>query len=162
VSDAIPVDHRAPLRTATRLPARRVLVVANQTVTSTTLITELRAQAKRGPVHFRLVVPALNSHLRHWLSDTDDAVLAARRRGEDAAATLTSHGLAVSVEVGDSVPLLAIGDALSQFDADEILISTLPPDRSHWLENNLVELARSRFDTPVRHVIASEDVVLAA
>jgi GABA permease len=150
------------MRKTTPSPTRRVLIVANQTATSSTLIAELRAQAKRGPVHFHLVVPALNSHLRHWLSDTDDAVFAARRRSEEAVAALTSYGLLVSVEVGDSVPLLAIGDALSQFRADEIVISTLAPSRSHWLEHNLVELTRGRFETPVRHVIAGEDVALAA
>jgi hypothetical protein len=160
--DRFAVTHPAPLRDATPLPARRVLVVANQTATSSPLINELRILAKRGPVHFHLVVPALNSHLRHWLSDTDAAVLAARRRGEDALATLKSHGLPTTMEVGDSVPLLAIGDALSQFPADEIVISTLPPNRSHWLEHDLVELARGRFDVSVRHVIAGEDVALAA
>jgi GABA permease len=162
VPDTIPANGHARMRTATLSPARRVLIVANQTATSPTLIAELRAQAKHGPVESHLVVPALNSHLRHWLSDTDDAVLAARARSEDAMAELESHGLPVSVEVGDSVPLLAIGDALSQFHADEIVISTLPPNRSHWLEHNLVELARSRFDLPVKHVIAVQEVVLAA
>jgi GABA permease len=160
--DRIPVKDHARVREVTSVPVRRVLIVANQTATSSALITELQAQTKRGRVDFHLVVPALNSHLRHWLSDTDDAVSAARRRGEDAVAVLESHGLPASVEVGDSVPLLAIEDALSQFDADEILISTLPPSRSHWLEHNLVELARSRFEVPVHHVIAGEDVALAA
>jgi GABA permease len=162
VPDTIPASNHARLREVETLPARRVLIVANQTAASSALITDLRAQAKRGPVHFHLVVPALNSHLRHWLSDTDDAVSAARRRSDDALAALESHGVPVTVEIGDSVPLLAIGDALSQFDADEILISTLPPSRSHWLEHNLVELARNRFDVPVRHVIAGADVALAA
>src|ERR1700761_6852999 len=131
--DTVAVTDPARLHNAAPVPERRVLVVANQTATSSALISELRAQARRGPVHFHLVVPALNSHLRHWLSDTDDAVLAARRRGEVALAILKSHGLLVSIEVGDSVPLLAIGDALSQFPADEIVISTLPAARSHWL-----------------------------
>jgi hypothetical protein len=160
--DTIPARNHTRLRKVTPSPARRVLIVANQAATSSALITELQAQTKRGSVDFHLVVPALNSHLRHWLSDTDDAVSAARRRGEDALAVLKSHGLPISVEIGDSVPLLAIGDALSQFQADEILISTPPANRSHWLEHNLVELARSHFDVPVRHVIASEDVELAA
>jgi len=160
--DTIPASSPARLRNATALPTRRVLIVANQTATSSVLIDELRVQAGRGPVHFHLVVPALNSHLRHWLSDTDDAVLAARHRGEDALAILKSHGLPISMEVGDSVPLLAIGDALAQFPADEIVISTLPPTRSHWLEHDLVELARGRFDVSVRHLIAGEDVALAA
>jgi hypothetical protein len=160
--DTIPAGSPARLRNTSPLPARRVLVVANQTATSRPLIDELLAEAKRGPVHFHLVVPALNSHLRHWLSDTDDAVRAARRRGADALATLKSHGLPITMEVGDSVPLLAIGDALSQSPADQIVISTLPPGRSHWLEHDLVELARDRFDVSVRHVIAGEDVALAA
>jgi GABA permease len=162
VPDTIPANDHDRLRTITPLPARRVLIVANQTATSSTLVTELQAQTKRGRVAFHLVVPALNSHLRHWLSDTDHAVSAARRRSEDALAVLESHGLPVSVEIGDSVPLLAIGDALAQFPADEILISTLPPSRSHWLEHGLVELARTRFDVPVRHLIAPEEAVLAA
>jgi GABA permease len=162
VSDTIPADSQASLRKVTALPAHRMLIVANQTATSSALITELHAQAQRRPVEFHLVVPALNSHLRHWLSDTDAAVSAAQRRGEDAQAVLRARGLTISVEIGDSVPLLAIGDALAQFPADEILISTLPPDRSHWLEHNLVDRARSQFNVPVRHVIAGADVVLAA
>ncbi|MGH3262128.1 MAG: hypothetical protein ACRDNS_09055, partial [Trebonia sp.] len=158
----IPAEGHARLRGVDPSPVQRVLIVANQTANSPALIAELRYRAGRSPVTFHLVVPALNSRLRHWLSDTDDAVLAARRRGEDALAALRSHGLSISVEIGDSVPLLAIDDALSQFHADEIVISTLPPNRSHWLEHQLVDLARRRFDVPVRHVVAGEDVVLAA
>jgi GABA permease len=162
VPETIPADSRAPLRKVNPLPVQNVLVVANQTATSPALIAELRDRAQRGPVRFHLVVPALNSHLRHWLSDTDDATLAARRRSEDALAVLNSHGLPVTTEIGDSVPLLALGDALSQFPADEIVISTLPPNRSHWLEHKLVDRARRDFSAPVRHVIAGEEVVLAA
>ena len=66
------------------------------------------------------------------------------------------------MEIGDSVPLLAIGDALAQFPADEIVVATLPPNRAHWLEQNLVVLARRKFNVPVRHVIAREEVALAA
>lgn len=141
---------------------RRVLVVANQTANSPALAAELRDRAKRGPVCFHLVVPALNSRLRHWLSDTDSAVGTARRRGEAALEALRSHGLTVTMEIGDSVPLLAIIDALSEFEADEIIISTLPPDRSHWLEAKLVERARRCFDVPVRHVIGLQEAAAAA
>lgn len=72
---------------------------------------------------------------------------------------LAAHGLAGSVEVGDSVPLLAIEDSLARFAADEIVISTLPPNRSHWLEQDLVERVRGRFDIPTWHVIAEEAVL---
>ena len=160
--DTMPANRSTRVRTVNRGPARRVLIVANQTATSAALISDLHSRVKRGPVILHLVVPALNSHLRHWLSDTDEAVSAARRRAEHAETVLRFHGLPITVEVGDSVPLLAIGDALAQFDADEILISTLPPNRSHWLEHNLVELARDRFDLPLSHVIAGEEIMRAA
>lgn len=160
--DTNPASDHGSLREINRSPVQRVLVVANQTATSATLIRELRDRGDRGPVHFHLVVPALNSRLRHWLSDTDDAVSAAHRRGERALSVLKSFGLSSSVEVGDSVPLLAIGDALLQSHADEIVICTLPPDRSHWLEHNLVERTRREFQIPVWHLIAREDVGLAA
>ena len=153
--DVHPIEDRAPLPAAAGSPARRILVIANQTVTSAALIQELRDRAVRGPVLIHLVVPALNSRLRHWLSDCDDAVSAARRRAADALVALESQGLTVSAEVGDSVPLLAIEDALSQFAADEILISTLPPAQSHWLEQDLVDRTRRRFGVPVSHVIAA-------
>jgi GABA permease len=160
--DAIPATDDSRLRSVDRPPLRRVLVVANQTANSPALIAALRDRAQRGPTRFHLVVPALNSRLRHWLSDTDDAVSAAGRRSQDALAVLRSHGLSMSVEVGDSVPLLAIEDALAQFPADEIVISTLPADRSHWLEHDLVDLARDQFEVPVRHVVAATEVGLAA
>jgi GABA permease len=156
------MNGHALLRSTTRAQARRLLVVANQTATSPELIAALRERSAREPVRLHLVVPALNRRLRHWVSDTDEAVSAARRRAEDARAVLMATGLEVSVEIGDSVPLHAIDDALAQFDADEIVISTLPPSQSHWLEHNVVEHARDRFDLPVGHVVASEHRTLAA
>jgi len=143
-----------PAQTAT--PARRVLVVAHQTATSVALVSQLRARAGSGQACFHLVVPALNGRLQHWLSDVDGALSAAHRRCEEAVAVFASHGLSVRAEVGDSVPLLAIEDALVQFAADEIVISTLPPSRSHWLEQGLVDRARQRFDVPIVHVVADE------
>ena len=162
MSDTVTANRDTRLHDPSRSHVRRVLVVANQAGTDPALLTALRDRAERGAVSFHLVVPALNTRLRHWLSDTDDAVSVACRRGDDAVAVLASHGLTVSMEIGDSVPLLAIDDAMAQFHAEEIVISTLPPDRSHWLEHDLVALAGRRFSVPVRHVIAADDVALAA
>lgn len=136
----------------------KVLIVANQTADSPALIATLEQRAKDEPVRFHLVVPALNSRMRHWLSDTDRAVLTAHQRGEHARAVIADHGITVSVEIGDGVPLVAISDALSRFPADEIIISTLPVDRSHWLEHDLINRSRRMFDLPVTHVIAADEV----
>ena len=44
-------------------------------------------------------------------------------------------------------------DALRLFGADEIIISTHPEGRSHWLERGIVEAARERFAVPITHVV---------
>ena len=44
-------------------------------------------------------------------------------------------------------------DALRLFGADEIIISTHPEGRSHWLEQKVVESARERFAVPITHVV---------
>ncbi len=155
--ETLQLSGRARLRPTTDSPIRRVLVIANQTATSPRLIAELQDCSARGPVDLHLVVPALNSRVSHWLSATDGALSDARRRAADAKAVLMAHGLDVSVEIGDSVPVLAIDDALADFDADEIVISTLPPSQSHWLEHDVFKLARDRFGVPFRHVVGSDD-----
>lgn len=156
--DTHPARDPERLPTAARTNERRILVVANQTATSAALIEDLCARADSGPLRVHLVVPALNSRLRHWLSDVDDALSVARRRAEETMAVLASRGLTTSAEVGDSVPLLAIEDALSEFAADEIVICTLPPTQSHWLEQDLVDRARVRFGVQVSHLVVEERV----
>jgi len=39
------------------------------------------------------------------------------------------------------------------FGPDELIISTHPPERSHWLERGVVAGARERFALPVTHVV---------
>jgi hypothetical protein len=154
-------DHRAPgeLPPATD---QQVLIIAGAAATSPELIAELRAGLQRGAVRFHLVVPALNSRLRHWCSDTDQAVLTAQQRGDEARAVMAAHGIPLTVEIGDPVPWLAIDDALARFPADEILVATSPAHRSHRLERHLVKMAGHRAGLPVDHVNAVHDARCAA
>ncbi len=100
-----------------------------------------------------MVCPALNSVVRHWASDDDAARAAAQRRLETSLAQLAREGVDARGEVGDGDPLQAMEDALRTFGADEIVISTHPPGRSNWLERNVVEQARGRYDVPITHVV---------
>jgi GABA permease len=52
------------------------------------------------------------------------------------------------------MPIPAIDDALLHFDADLIVISTHPPERSRWLRKDIVGKARQKYSLPVRHVIS--------
>ena len=100
-----------------------------------------------------VVCPALNSQVRHWVSDEDGARAAAQRRLDASLTRLRREGIQADGEVGDGDPLQAMEDALRTFGADEIVISTHPEGRSNWLERNVVGGARDRFDVPITHVV---------
>ena len=70
-----------------------------------------------------VVAPALNSRLRHWVSDDDTALRRARARLTAFVERLERRGSHAEGRVGDSDPLLAINDALVTFRADEIVIA---------------------------------------
>jgi hypothetical protein len=132
---------------------RRILVIANETVGGRAL-TELIHERSEGVREEVLVVtPALNSPLRHWTSDEDSARAAAQGRLDASLGRLHSLGVQARGEVGDSDPLQAIEDALRTFGPDEIILSTHPEGRSHWLERGVVDKARERFAVPITHVV---------
>lgn len=134
-------------------PAHRVLVVANETVAGGELLELLGRKAQGVSEEMLLVCPALNSRVRTWTSDEDGARAAAQERLDASLARLGEAGVSARGEIGDGDPLQALEDALRLFPADEIVVSTHPPGRSHWLELGVVEQARVRFDVPVTHVV---------
>ena len=133
--------------------ARRILVVANETVGGKTLRDCIEAKSEGYRAEVLVVTPALNSPLKHWVSDDDEARAAAQERLDSSLARLRSAGVEARGEVGDGDPLQAAEDALRTFGADEIIISTHPEGRSNWLERGVVERARERFTVPVTHVV---------
>jgi GABA permease len=133
----------------------RVLVVANETVGGRTLLDELGRRTAGGPSEIYVVVPALtSSRLEHLAHDVDGAIAEARRRLDASLAAMRAAGLDARGEVGDHHdPNTAIEDALRGFAADEVIVSTHPPERSKWLESGVVERARSEIPLPVSHVV---------
>ncbi len=132
---------------------RRILVIANETVGGERLRDEIRRRSEGYEEQVLVVTPALNSPLRHWASDEDGARVEAQKRLNASLDRLRALGIAAKGEVGDGEPLQAMEDALRLFGADEIIISTHPVGRSHWLEKNVVESARERFAVPITHVV---------
>lgn len=131
----------------------RILVVANETVEGDELLAAIRRIDAGRLADVHVVCPALNSKLRHWTSDEDGARGAAQARLERSLDRLRAAGLGASGEVGDADPVQAIEDSLRVFGADDIVLATHPPGRSHWLESGVVEAVRERFVVPVTHVI---------
>jgi hypothetical protein len=146
-----------PPRVAPTLPhpegERRILVIANETVGGRALQDVIREKSVGVQEHVLVVSPALNSPLRHLASDEDQARADAQARLDRSLAKLRDAGISARGEVGDADPLQAIEDALRTFGPDEIVISTHPEGRSHWLERGVVSGARDRFAVPVTHVV---------
>ena len=102
-----------------------------------------------------VVAPAVNSRLRRWASDEDRARRGAAERLSVHLAQLERRGLHAEGRVGDADSLLAIGDALATFPADEIVIAGAVPD-----VEKLIARARKRFQVPTTRV--AEPMPLAA
>lgn len=149
-------DRRLPLREAAEQcrreddGRRRILVVANETLRGDELRAEL---AGREAALLRVVAPVLPSRAHYVASDIDRELGDARDRLDDTLAWAAAQGLDATGRVSDMTPLTAIEDELRTFPADELLISTHPPQRSRWLESGLVERARAELEIPVTHVV---------
>jgi hypothetical protein len=132
---------------------QRILVIANETVAGRALREAVEDAAEGYRANVLVVSPALNSPLRHWASDEDQARAAAEERIRRSIAELEKLGISARGEVGDADPVQAIEDALRTFGADRIVISTHPEGRSNWLERGVVTSARERFAVPITHVV---------
>jgi GABA permease len=132
----------------------RLLVIANETVQGKALLDEIREHCRDRACEILVVTPALpTSRAAHWASDSDEATELARQRMELSLIAISELGLKAKGEIGDADPNLAIEDALRVFSADEIVISTHPPQRSRWLEHGVVDRAREQIDLPISHVV---------
>jgi nucleotide-binding universal stress UspA family protein len=104
-----------------------------------------------------IVVPAVNSRFRHWLSDEDGARRAAEERLRVCVERFERAGFRVEGHVGDPDAVQAIGDALALVDADAVVVATPPSDRRFPLEH-----ARDCFALPIVHVVIEPEVLHAA
>ena len=131
-----------------------VLVVAHQTAATAPLLDAVRERARRGPARFHLVVPRQPHGLDKLMDPQDHGEEEAKLVLADALPKLSdAAGHAVTGELGDSEPLMAIHDAINLGHYDEIIISTLPLGVSRWLHLDLISKARA-LGLPVTHVLA--------
>jgi len=125
----------------------RVLIVAHRTAASPLLLNAVRARAARSPCAFTLLVPR-----PYWDPDTEEAAatleLAIPLLEESAGGHV--HGI-----IGDNDPFVAVRDAVTQLEIDEIIISTLPARASRWLRRDLPHRVE-QFGLPVTVVTARQ------
>lgn len=131
------------------LPVAVTLVVANKTSTGEELLEHLRAMpgAADGKRVFIAVVP-----------QRDGSGLAPREARIRLAAMLDrlhTAGLLSSGMIGDPDPYTAIMNALELFTVSDVVISTLPDQRSGWMRANLIERVRNATSAQVEHVVGA-------
>jgi GABA permease len=145
--------------TAAAGKARRVLVLANETVAADELLEELRRIDEARHAQYYVCVPANpvdTGQAKHkgavflWQATME----AAQRRLDYTLNTLRKDGLQADGALGDYRPLRALADAVASFRPDQLVISTLPLEQSTWLRYDVVDRARSSYDIPVTHVIS--------
>jgi hypothetical protein len=134
-----------------------LLVVATTDVPARALRDEVDRHVGDRPARVHVLAPAVTEGpLQHVMGDVDDARAKADERLSPSLDELRSSGAEVTGSVGDSDPVLAIEDALQTFPADEILIVTGGDDGSRWLEGDLFDRARRKFEPPMTHAVVDE------
>ena len=72
-------------------------------------------------------------------------------------ANLRNEGLLVAGMIGDPDPYIAAMNALQRFRVSDVVISTLPAEKSGWLRANLPERLSDAARIPVDHVVVELD-----
>jgi hypothetical protein len=138
--------------------ARRILIVANQTAPGGHLREIVRKRCAEGPCRFLLLVPATEPH-RGWTGVDARVREDAERRMRQALDGFTEIGAEVEGWVEEGSPMDAIAALLQKerFSGhqpfEEIILSTLPPGISRWLNKDLPHRVARRYMIPVTHVV---------
>lgn len=146
--------YRAPARPG---PARTVLLVGNQTLERDGLVEDVAGRLAAGD-RVLVVVPATHSARQERPRSAEPAdedatdevgVALARWRLRTTVDRLRAAGVDAVGEVGPADPYAAVCDALSREDVAEVLLSTLAPSSSRWLDVDLPGRIRRHTARPV-------------
>jgi hypothetical protein len=148
-ASGLPVEHVVVDLETEGLPFDVTLVLANKTSSGDELIAHLKEKADRDERQrlFIAVVPQADG--------TGHAPREARERLARMLDRLQEAGLVGSGMIGDPDPYTAVMNALELFRVDDLVISTLPDERSGWMRANLIGRVRNATSAPVEHVVVA-------
>jgi hypothetical protein len=146
-ASGLPVEHIVTDLEREELPFKVTLVLASKTSSGEELIEHLKQKAGDDPRGrlFIAVVPQQDG--------SGGAPREARERLARMLDRLHEEGLLSSGMIGDPDPYTAAVNALELFRVDDIVISTLPDERSGWLRAHLIERVQSATSAPVERVV---------
>ncbi len=154
-ASGLPVEHVVVDIEQEGLPFDVTLVLANKTSSGEELLDHLQEIAAREGQHlFIAVVPQADGSGR--------APTEARARLAGMLDRLSAAGLLGSGMIGDPDPYTATINALELFRVDNVVISTLPGERSGWLRSNLIERVKNATSARVEHVVVNQQAPTSA
>ncbi len=133
-----------------------VLVIANETAASQTLLDAMRSEAA-GDDDLVTVIAPVNEPSQGYVVYEDTRRASAGRRLDQTLKALRENGVDAQGFVVETGPVQAVKDALAQLEpkVDEIIVSTHPAERSGWMRRNVVdEIEVAASGVPVRHVVS--------
>jgi hypothetical protein len=131
---------------------RKLLVVANETLTGDELLDAVRASVGDGEAIVVVIAP-VNAPREGYVVYDNTRRAAAGRRLDRTLAGFREAGIAAAGHVVDNDPLTAVRDALATEEPDELIVSTHPEAKSGWRRRNLLdEIRKAAGAVPVTHV----------
>jgi hypothetical protein len=133
-----------------RPPAERVLVVSNEILAAANEVPKAIRPLVENAEEIYVIAPTLTSWLQWVASDLDGARVAADQRLHTVFDHMHANGLEPRGTIGEEDQIVAIADALAEFDADLIVLRLHAPNSEHesWHEHRIAERVRSHFDLP--------------
>jgi sugar/nucleoside kinase (ribokinase family) len=135
-----------------------ILVIANETAASQTLLDAVRACAE-GEDRVTVIAP-VNEPNQGYVVYEDTRRASSGRRLERTLKALREAGIAAQGFVVDTGPVQAAKDALAQLEprVDEIIVSTHGAERSGWMRRDVLQdIERAAAGIPVTHVTVIRD-----
>jgi hypothetical protein len=134
----------------------KVLLVADEEIRGSDFMAELKRhiEGRSAEVEVFVIVPALaDSAVDHEMANFDEPIRKAGLRLESVLAELKTVGIEALGQVGDGDPVVAIGDGLREFDADEIIVVAHSEADRKYAERDLWKNIEHEFPQPIVELI---------
>jgi hypothetical protein len=138
---------------------RHILVIANETAASASLIHKVGELAAEGDPLVTVIAP-VTQPTEGYVVYEDTRRASAGRRLDKTLEILRRERIRANGMVVETDPVAAVRDALAQLEppVTEVIVSTHPKERSGWMRRNVVERVRDAAgNLPVEHVVASQE-----
>jgi hypothetical protein len=131
-------------------PAKRVLLLTSEDLADANEVPAAIRPLIDEAEDIYVLAPTLTTWLEWVATDVDQARVSADRRLQRVFDHMHADGLEPRGTVASENQVVAIADALFQFDADLIVLRLHLPGSEHenWHEHRIAERIRSHFDLP--------------